>query len=65
MKEPTARTWGSGWALTFVLSLVIDHILSGRFTVREVFKTLSYSILITTVGWLISMARWHRRVLKG
>ena len=65
MKEPTSRTWFTGFAATFVLSLLIDHLMGAGFTVREVFKTLSYSIVITTAGWLFALARFHREVIKG
>ena len=65
MKEPTSRTWITGCLLTLVLSLVIDRFMGGQFTVREVFKTLSYSIVIATAGWLITLARFHRGVLRG
>jgi multisubunit Na+/H+ antiporter MnhE subunit len=65
VKEPTARTWISGCVLTLVLSLVIDRFMGAQFTLREVFKTLSYSIVITTLGWLFALARFHRGIIKG
>lgn len=65
MKEPTSRTWITGCAFTFALSLLIDHLMGAQFTLREVFKTLSYSMLIVTAGWLFALARWHRGILKG
>ena len=65
MKEPTSTTWIRGFAVTFLLSLVVDYVIGAGFTVREVFKTLSYSIVITTVGWLFALARFHRGVIKG
>ena len=65
MKEPTSKTWIAGCAATLVLSLLIDYVIGTGFTVREIFKTLSYSIVITTVGWLFALARFHRGVIKG
>ena len=65
MREPTSRTWLAGCALALVLSLIIDRFMGVQFTVREVFKTLSYSMVVTTVGWLFGLARWHRGILKG
>ena len=58
-------TWIAGCAVTFVLSLIVDYVMGTGFSVRELFKTLSYSIVITTVGWLFAMARFHRGVIKG
>jgi hypothetical protein len=65
VKEPTAKTWIAGCSVTFVISLLIDYAIGTGFGVREVFKTLSYSIVITTVGWLFALARFHRGVIKG